>query len=138
MAPGERGIVRTNMIKNIREGIIVLVFILLLPILVPYSLLKDRVEKRRRRQLASRFVCLECGEILGVEAIQLADERWDEIVKAIIAKSEPGTRLRLVRTVDAICPHCGCLYLYHQAERTFVVRKESPEWERLEPKLDSE
>ncbi|QDU03210.1 hypothetical protein V6x_29220 [Gimesia chilikensis] len=138
MAPRERGIVRTNMIKNIRECILVLFFILLLPILVPYSLLMDRVEKRRRRQLASRFVCEQCGEVLGVEAIRLADEHWDEIVKAIIAKSEPGTRLRLVRTVAAICPHCGCQYLYRNAERTFVVREVSPEWERLEPKLDSE
>ena len=115
-----------------------MIFILLLPILAPYSLLKDRLEKRRRRQLASRFVCEQCGEVLGVDAIRLADERWDEIVKEIIAKSEPGTRLRLVRTVDAICPHCGCLYLYRKAEGTFVVREESPEWERLEPKLDSE
>ncbi|EDL59005.1 hypothetical protein [Gimesia maris] len=90
------------------------------------------------RKLAGRFVCVECGEVLGVEAIQLADERWDEIVKAIIAKSEPGTRLRLVRTVDAICPHCGCQYLYRKAERTFEVREESPDWELLEPKLDSE
>lgn len=138
MAPRERGIVRTNMIKNIRECILVLFFILLLPILMPYSLLKDRVEKRRRRQLASRFVCVECGEVLGVEAIRLADERWDEIVKAIISRNEPGTRLRLVRTVDAICPHCGCLYLYRKAERTFVVREVSPVWELLEPKLDSE
>ncbi|MBN70069.1 MAG: hypothetical protein CME32_12425 [Gimesia sp.] len=126
------------MLKNLRECIIVLVVILLLPILVPYSLLKDRVEKRRRRQLASRFVCEQCGEVLGVEALQLADEHWDEIVKAIIAKSEPGTRLRLVRTVEAICPHCGCLYLYRKAEGTFVVREVSPVWERLEPKLDSE
>ena len=126
------------MIKNIRECILVLFFILLLPILVPYSLLMDRVEKRRRRQLASRFVCEQCGKVLGVEALQLADEHWDEIVKSIIAKSEPGTRLRLVRTVEAICPHCGCLYLYRKAEGTFVVREESPEWERLEPKLDLE
>lgn len=126
------------MIKNIRECILVLFFILLLPILMPYSLLKDRVEKRRRRQLASRFVCVECGEVLGVEAIRLADERWDEIVKAIISRNEPGTRLRLVRTVDAICPHCGCQYLYRKVERTFVVREVSPVWEQLEPKLDSE
>ena len=96
------------------------------------------MKSERRRQLASRFVCLECGEVLGVEAIRLADERWEEIVKAIISYNETGTRLRLVRTVDAICPHCGCLYLYHQAERTFVVREVSPEWELLEPKLDSE
>ncbi|MEQ8854048.1 hypothetical protein [Gimesia sp.] len=76
------------------------------------------------RQLASRFVCLECGEVLGVEAIRLANERWDEIVKAIIAKSEPGTRLRLVRTVEALCPHCGCQYLYHKMEQTFLKRSE--------------
>ncbi|MEQ8634777.1 hypothetical protein [Gimesia maris] len=43
------------------------------------------MKSERRRQLASRFVCLECGEVLGVEAIRLADERWEEIVKAIIS-----------------------------------------------------
>jgi predicted RNA-binding Zn-ribbon protein involved in translation (DUF1610 family) len=127
-----------NMIKKITGGFIFAIFILLLPIILPVSLLQSQREKRRMRNLASRFVCLECGEVLGVEAIRLADERWDEIVKAIISRNEPGTRLRLVRTVDAICPHCGCLYLYRKAERTFVVREVSPVWELLEPKLDSE
>jgi len=127
-----------NMIKKITGGFIFAIFILLLPIILPVSLLQSQREKRRMRNLASRFVCLECGEVLGVEAIRLADERWDEIVKAIISRNEPGTRLRLVRTVDAICPHCGCQYLYRKVERTFVVREVSPVWERLEPKLDAE
>ncbi|HAH46255.1 hypothetical protein [Gimesia sp.] len=126
------------MIKNIRECIIVLIFILLLPILVPFSLLKNQLEKRKRGQLASRFVCLECGNMIGVEAIRLADERWSEIVKIIMSKSDPGIRLRLVRTVDAICPHCCCQYRFRETEQTFVVREVSPEWERLEPKQDSE
>lgn len=119
------------MIKNIRECILVLFFILLFPILVPYSLLKDRVEKRRRRQLASRFVCLECGEVLGVEAIRLADERWDEMELQMMRKEEPVMRIeepvdRVVRSrlLDAICPHCGCQYLYHKMEQTFLKRSE--------------
>lgn len=127
-----------NMIKKITGGFIFAIVILLLPIILPVSLLQSQREKRRMRNLASRFVCLECGEVLGVEAIRLADERWDEIVKAIISRNEPGTRLRLVRTVDAICPHCGCQYLYRKVERTFVVREVSPVWELLEPKLDAD
>lgn len=126
------------MIKNIRECIIVLIFILLLPILVPFSLLKNQLEKRKRGQLASRFVCLECGSMIGVEAIRLADERWSEIVKIIMSKSDPGIRLRLVRTVDAICQHCCCQYRYRETEQTFVVREVSPEWERLGQDMDSD
>lgn len=126
------------MLKKITNGFIFAIFILLIPISLPVSLLQSQREKRKMSQLAGRFVCVECGEVLGVEAIPLADERWEEIVKAIISRNEPGTRLRLVCTVDAICPHCGCLYLYRKAERTFVLREESPVWERLEPKLDSE
>ncbi len=112
------------MLKNLRECIIVLVIILLVPILVPYSLLKDRVEKRRRRQLASRFVCLECGEILGVEAIRLADERWDEMELQMMRIEEPVARVVRSRLLDAICPHCGCQYLYHKMEQTFLKRSE--------------
>ncbi|QDT84508.1 hypothetical protein MalM14_21680 [Gimesia chilikensis] len=124
MAPRETGIVRTNMIKNIRECILVLFFILLLPILVPYSLLMDRVEKRKRRQLASRFICEQCGEVLGVEAIRLADERWDEMELQMMRIEEPVARVVRSRLLDAICPHCGCQYLYHKMEQTFLKRSE--------------
>lgn len=126
------------MIKNIRECILVLVFILLLPILVPYFLLKNQVEKRRRRQLASRFVCEQCGEVIGVEAIRLADERWSKIVEKIRSEIDSEIRLRLARTVDAICPHCGCQYCYREEGQTFIVQEVSPEWELLEQNLDAE
>jgi predicted RNA-binding Zn-ribbon protein involved in translation (DUF1610 family) len=112
------------MIKNLRECIIVLVVILLLPILVPYSLLMDWVEKRRRMQLASRFVCEQCGEVLGVEAIRLADERWDEMELQMMRIEEPVARVVRSRLLDAICPHCGCQYLYHKMEQTFLKRSE--------------
>ncbi|KAA0139020.1 hypothetical protein FYZ48_10190 [Gimesia chilikensis] len=112
------------MIKDIRECILVLFFILLLPILVPYSLLMDRVEKRRLRQLASRFVCEQCGEVLGVEAIRLADERWDEMELQMMRIEEPVARVVRSRLLDAICPHCGCQYLYHKMEQTFMKRSE--------------
>ncbi|WP_232093296.1 hypothetical protein, partial [Gimesia panareensis] len=100
--------------------------------------LKDQVEKRRRRQLASRFVCEQCGEVIGAEAIRLADERWSKIVEKIRSENDSEIRLRLVRTVDAICPHCGCQYCYREEEQTFVVQEVSPEWERLEQRQDAE
>ncbi|QDV50906.1 hypothetical protein [Gimesia fumaroli] len=125
------------MLKKLTDGFIVLIFILLLPIIVPVSLIQAQREKRQMRKLADQFVCLECVEVIGVEALRLADERWSEIVKKIIDENDSGTRLRLVRSMDAICPHCGCVYLYHKADQTFVVRSEDQAWKKYEESMVS-
>ncbi|WP_339727830.1 hypothetical protein [uncultured Gimesia sp.] len=126
------------MLKKLTNGFIVLIFILLLPIIVTVSLIQAQRKKRKMRKLADQFVCLKCGEVIGAEALGLADERWSEIVMKIISESAPGTRLRLVRAMDAICPHCGCIYLYRAAEQTFVVRSNIPEWQGFTEKLNTE
>lgn len=35
----------------------------------------------------------------------------------------PHVRFRIVRTLHAICMHCGTRYTYRDAERTFVVEQ---------------
>ena len=68
-------------------------------------------EKRKRLEAAEHTRCSACGGILGAEAIRLADAAWDQYV-AKLREENPGVRFRLVRTLDAICPHCGARYRY--------------------------
>ncbi|WP_145454260.1 hypothetical protein [Gimesia panareensis] len=114
------------------------IFILLLPVTLPLIGIQLKRDQKRKRTLAERFVCVECGEVIGLEAIRLADERWSKIVEKILSENNTEIRLRLVRTVDAICPHCGCQYCYREEEQTFVVQEVSPEWKRLEQRQDAE
>jgi len=117
-----------ELLLNIVVMIIVLICILLLPIILPLVALHNKREKRKLRQLADQFVCLECGSIIGAESLRLADDRWSEIVKKIMSDNDSEIRLRLARTLDAVCPHCGCIYIYRQAENTFVICSEVPDW----------
>lgn len=51
--------------------------------------------------------CLRCGEPLGVDALRLADEVWAKIMaKKMAWARERGVRLRVIRTVDAVCAKC--------------------------------
>ena len=98
--------------------------ILLLLVSLPFTAIQLKREKHKLGKLAGEFVCLECGEIMGMEAIRLADERWANVVKQKMAEKTYKLGMRMVRSVDAVCPHCGCIYLYREEDQSFVVRSE--------------
>lgn len=97
---------------------------LLLPVILPLTVLGQKRYQKRLRGLAEGFPCVECGQNIGVEALQLADDRWDEMELQMMRIEEPVARVVRSRLLDAICPHCGCLYLYHKMEQTFLKRSE--------------
>ncbi|MBN70070.1 MAG: hypothetical protein CME32_12430 [Gimesia sp.] len=107
---------------------------LLLPVILPLTVLGQKRYQKRLRGLAEKYVCVECGELLGTEAIQLADERWEEMSEERRRRS-PNIKFRLVRNLQAICPHCGCEYRYQEAEATFIVRERNRGQELPAPSL---
>ena len=101
--------------------------ILAIPALVPVAIAAELLRKRRLRKSVITFHCLQCGSILGAQSIHLANKKWASILTAILNSHPDDVRLRIVRDLDAICPDCGCPYVYRDQERTFVVRdKQSP------------
>ena len=107
---------------------------LLLPVILPLTVLGQKRYQKRLRGLAEGFPCVECGQNIGVEALQLADDRWDEML-AERRRLYPNIKFRLVRDLQALCPHCGCEYRYQEAEATFIVRERNRGQELQAPSL---
>jgi hypothetical protein len=104
-------------------------FVALLPFILlfilPVAAVQTQLRTRRILKLASEFACVVCGTQLGAEAVRLADERCAKTIADLQARS-PGIRFRLVRDIHAICPSCGCEYLYLDTDRS-LVRRPPPE-----------
>ncbi len=106
--------------SKIGATLLVIAFLVALPITLPASILLHLRYKRRLRKLARSESCLNCGEILGLEALRLADAEWSAHV-AELRKQKPGVLLRLVRRLHAICPNCGTRYKYSERQHAFTI-----------------
>ena len=104
--------------------LVAVVLVVLLPVILPVVAVLDALDRRRRRTAAAGFACVVCGRVLGDEALACADRVWGEHTAAA-ARAHPGARLRMVRTVHAVCPRCGTRYTFLNAERTFVPEDQS-------------
>lgn len=117
--------------------IFLVTFVLLMLVVLPLVAIQLKLEQRKLRLLAERFVCVRCGGTIGGEAIQLADERWEEMSEER-RRLYPKIKFRLVRNLQALCPHCSCEYCYQEAEDKFIVRESNRGQELLAPSLGSD
>ena len=102
--------------------LLVVVIILLSPVLIPVALLLQALSEQTKRGVARKFVCLKCGAVLGTESLRLADVAWNEYVSRLL-REKPGMRLRLCRTLHAICSQCEQEYHYLEKDKTFVFQE---------------
>lgn len=103
--------------------VIVIGCMIALPVIVPYALITAAFADRRRKRDADNFCCSQCGNILGQASIAKADDYWRQHVREL-HKRFPGTRLRLVRDVWAICAMCGARYNYRTKDKTYILNPE--------------
>lgn len=113
-----------NILAELVLGVTVLsLFLLMLPICLPIALGEMKRDDRRRRRVVRSFPCLHCGKILGERSLELADQAWSRILDQ--RQQSEQTNLtersqRIVRTLDAICPHCGHPHHFDPKLRRFV------------------
>ncbi len=93
--------------------------VLFLPVLLPVALVQHSLYLSRLRALANRFHCTNCERILGLESLRLADAAESDRV-AQLRREHPGARLRLNRTLHAICANCGQPYTFLEKENNFI------------------
>jgi DNA-directed RNA polymerase subunit RPC12/RpoP len=118
-----------------------IVFVILLPVLLPVALFLHSRDQKRMRALAEIFACLSCGRTLGADSLKLADEAWANYVAKLnrdVDTTHPTTRdwnkfyrPRLVKDYDAVCPNCGTYHKFIAKERTFILTR--PEGIPLKP-----
>ena len=113
--------------------LLVVLSILLLPVILPIALIQDQLRTRRIAKVVCSFVCVSCGTPLGTEALRLGNARWSEII-ADSHRRFSGIKFRTLRDIHAVCPKCGCEYMYRDADFSLVVR---PQQECAQPKRSS-
>ena len=104
----------------------VILFILLVPVLLPYGVVSNAIFKRRLKRAADRSKCPTCGTDLGEQALKLADEHWREHVSCL-HRQNPGVRFRLVRLVHAVCVSCGASLRFVEQTQLFEITKPIPQ-----------
>jgi len=115
---------RTVLIPLIAIG-----FIVLLPAIIPVAIVLNLLQKFRMRKAAKTFKCIKCGRELGIASLHRADHVWSNYVREL-TRNDPGVRLRLLRSVHAICLGCNTWYRFHKKDRLFVVEEPWPSGER--------
>jgi hypothetical protein len=75
-------------------------------------------DKRVLRRAARRFACPTCGTVLGEAAVELADNLWRRHMQVLFERN-PGVKLRIVRTLDAVCTQCGARFRFGRETRIF-------------------
>src|SRR5262245_29239463 len=107
-------------IKGTGIALLAVLIVVTLPITMPIAFLQERLAQRKLERLVEAFTCVGCGPVLGAGALRLGYERWAAIV-ADMRKQHPTWRLRIVRTVHAVCPKCRREYLYVEKSGTLVA-----------------
>lgn len=94
--------------------------LLLLPFYAFYLMFTELIASHRMKRDAKVSRCRNCDAVLGKRSLELADEHWREHVRKL-RDQYPGSRLRLVRVIQAICEQCGTMHHYARSTREFVV-----------------
>lgn len=100
--------------------LMVVLFLLLLPIIIPLVAFMHWRNDARMRQLAASMHCERCGQLMGPAAPKLADRAWNAEADAVKKRLPPRIISRIVRKVHAICPYCGRRYRYQEEIGRFV------------------
>ena len=97
--------------------LLVLIILIALPVAIPVAIVLWIWDHRRVQAAAERTNCECCGATLGSPSLRRADAEWPKRV-AVRQSARPLTRLRMIRSLWAICV-CGAEYDYDFRIRIF-------------------
>lgn len=94
---------------HVGNTMLALIFVVLVPIIVPYFLVRTAVARRRFRCDATSFDCLECGDTLGVASVEQADGEWRAYLYRLrnAYPTVPQARGHARQWLRAVCVSCG-------------------------------
>jgi hypothetical protein len=99
--------------------LLVLMILIAFPVAMPIAIVSWIWDHRRMRALAERTRCECCGAALGSASLHDADVEWAKRAAARL-NAGPMTKLRMVRSLWAICTACGAEYDYDFRTHVFV------------------
>ena len=91
-----------------------------------HNIIEQRLT-RRLKQLIRTQICVQCNEILGVKAIDLANDVYKEQMAELHERAdENNVKLRLApRDLFVKCTNCGCKYDYSKASNMIIVLRDA-------------
>ena len=89
-------------------------------VVLPFVALSVHWERHRLLSAARQQPCPVCGQIIGTDAVDRADQIWRNHV-AQLHRDNPGARLRLLRFLDAACGRCGAQLRFHRHSGKFTL-----------------
>ncbi len=101
-------------------AVMVVLFLLLLPIIIPLVAFLHWRNDARMRRIAAEMHCKRCGQPMGPKAPKLADHAWNREADTIRKQPSIRQRQRVLRSVHAICPNCGLRYRFLEDYGKFV------------------
>jgi hypothetical protein len=104
-----------------------LIILIAFPVAIPIGIVSWMWDGRRMRAAAERTRCERCGATLGASSLHRADTEWAKQVAALL-DARPGMRLRLVRSLWAVCTACDAEYDYDFRSRIFHCVAGSDNW----------
>ena len=87
----------------------------------PLTLCVMFVHARRLRRAVRTFACVDCGQVLGLDSLELAGKEW--------SRHDPGILVHYrgpERTLDAICPNCGTRYSFEEGRLVLESERLNP------------
>jgi|SRR5579872_749517 len=93
---------------------------IVLIIFMTIGLVAFRIQLFQLRSFAKRFPCANCGTILGIKSLELADTEWERQLEEM-RREHSDVKFKIVRTLHAICANCGTKYRFVKKDRTFVL-----------------
>ncbi len=106
--------------SKLPAALLVVGFVLLTPVWLTVALILHSIYLHRLRRSANWFRCVTCGVVLGSAALRLADDEWRRVMEER-RRRHPDVKLRVVRTLHAICLACGQQYRFMERGQTFVA-----------------
>jgi hypothetical protein len=104
--------------RRVPIPLLVLIIVIALPVAIPIAAVSWVWDRRRMRATAERTRCECCGTTLGVASLSRADAEWAKRVLAL-QSAGPIMRLRMIRSVWAICTACDVECDYDFSTRIF-------------------
>lgn len=93
----------------------------LLPVIIPLAAFLVWRDNARMKRIARTTHCPQCGELLGDDAIERGDAAWRDVMAELNQGADLAIRRRIVRTIDAVCGHCGTACQFISQTGRFVV-----------------
>jgi hypothetical protein len=98
--------------------LLMLMILIAFPVAIPIGIASWIWDHRRMRAAAERTHCERCAATLGVASLHRADTEWTKRV-AELQIARPLMRLRMIRSLWAVCAACGAEYDYDFRSRVF-------------------